>query len=146
MSTQLCVLVIRSVENENILGLEAGYSAKLPGYTTINLNVYYTSWANRFLSFGIENYTTPNTKKQLQSAGFRMSNVTQVHKGVELDIRTHPITGLMLRGHFTYGDWKYSGTTPVEVIDDNQANIVADKFDIQLTGTKVGSDHRVHLV
>lgn len=129
----------QKVENENILGLEAGYSAKLPGYTTINLNVYYTSWANRFLSFGIENYTTPNTKKQLQSAGFRMSNVTQVHKGVELDIRTHPITGLMLRGHFTYGDWKYSGTTPVEVIDDNQANIVADKFDIQLTGTKVGS-------
>ncbi|WP_288202137.1 carboxypeptidase-like regulatory domain-containing protein [uncultured Porphyromonas sp.] len=129
----------QKVENENILGLEAGYSAKLPGYTTINLNVYYTSWANRFLAFGMDDYTTPNTHKLLQSAGFRLSNVTQIHKGVELDIRTHPLTGLMLRGHFTYGDWKYSGKTPVEVIDNDSGNSVADKFEIELAGTKVGS-------
>lgn len=129
----------QKVENEKILGIEAGYSAKLPGYTTINLNVYYTSWANRFLSFGMQDYTTPNTGKLLQSAGFRMSNVTQIHKGIELDVRTYPVKGLMLRGHYTYGDWKYAGTTPVEVIDDNSGNSVVDKFDIKLAGTKIGS-------
>ena len=128
-----------TVENERIFGLEAGYAAKLPGYTTVHLNVYYTAWANRFLSFGIDNYTTPNTNVLLQSAGFRMSNVTQVHKGVELDVRSNPIKGLMLRGHFTYGDWRYSGTTPVEVIDNDKGNVVADEFDVKLSGTKVGS-------
>lgn len=129
----------QKVENENILGFEAGYIANLPGYTTINLNVYYTSWANRFLSFSARDYTTPNTNVTLQNAGFRMSNVTQIHKGVELDIRTHPVSGLMLRGHFTYGDWKYSGKTPVEVINDDNVAKVEDSFEIELTDTKVGS-------
>ena len=129
----------KKVENEQILGLEAGYSAKLPGYTTINVNVYYTSWANRFLNFQARKYTTPNTNMFLQEAGFRVSDATQIHKGVELDIRTHPISGLMLRGHFTYGDWRYKGKPHVEVIDTQSGTDVVDKFDIDLNGTKVGS-------
>lgn len=126
------------VENENIFGFEAGYKAKLPGYTTINLNVYYTNWANRFLSFGMKDYTTPNTHITLQSAGFRMYDVGQIHKGVELEVRTQPTVNWMFRGYFTYGDWKYSGKTPIEVIDETAGNTVVDNFEAQLTGTKIG--------
>lgn len=126
------------VENENIIGFEAGYAAKLPGYTSINLNFYYTNWANRFLSFGMQDYTTPNTKELLQSAGFRMYNVSQIHKGMELEVRTQPTVNWMFRGYFTYGDWRYAGKTPIDVIDEQGGNRVADNFNVELSGTKVG--------
>lgn len=128
----------QSVENEKIFGVEAGYSVKLPGYTTINLNAYYTSWANRFVSFGARNYTTPNTKQLLQSAGFRLYDVTQVHKGVELEVRSQPTDNWMFRGYLTYGDWRYAGKTQVEIIDEQQGNTVADKMEVSLSGTKIG--------
>src|SRR5690606_25462431 len=37
------------VDNEEIFGLEAGYRFVIPNLT-VNLNGYYTSWANRFLA------------------------------------------------------------------------------------------------
>lgn len=128
----------QAVENEKIFGVEAGYTVKLPGYTTVNLNAYYTSWSNRFISFGAQDYTTPNTKQLLQNAGFRLYNVAQVHKGMELEVKSQPTDNWMFRGHFTYGDWRYSGTTPVDIIDEQQGNAVADKMEVTLSGTKLG--------
>lgn len=126
------------VENEKIFGIEAGYKAKLPGYTTINLNFYYTNWANRFLSYSMRNFTTPNTKEDLQNAGIRMYDVGQVHKGMELEVRSQPTVNWMFRGYFTYGDWKYSGKAPIDIIDEQSGNQIADKFEVDMNGIKVG--------
>jgi len=95
------------VDNEEILGLEAGYR-----YETENLrfmlDVYATEWGNRYVAFGAE---APNNDELF----YRLFDVTQKHQGVEaqLDYNVSKSTKLSLVGSF--GDWKYAGETPFEL-------------------------------
>ncbi|MGI9526897.1 MAG: TonB-dependent receptor [Weeksellaceae bacterium] len=116
------------VENEEITGLEAGYSYTM-GRTKINLNGYYTKWANRFLG--------ASGTWEGEEVGFRFLNIAQVHKGLELDFQTKPITTLMVRGYMTYNDFKYDGSTDINLVNQ-QTNEVFKTVQGDLTGTFVG--------
>lgn len=127
----------QEVENEEITGIELGYKAKLGTNTILNLNAYHTKWANRFLSTSAQEYVTLNGTI-VDDAGIRMYNIAQIHKGLELEINTLLTQSWKLRGYATLGDWRYDGSTPVEIIDYNQGNQVVEKLNINLTGTHVG--------
>src|SRR5690606_22844327 len=70
------------VDNEEILGLEAGYRFTTSNFTA-NLNGYYTSWANRFLLFG------GTYNNGADEGAYLLTGITQLHKGLELDFQTH---------------------------------------------------------
>lgn len=127
----------KEVENENITGIEVGYEARLGDKTTLNLNAYSTKWANRFLGSSAEDYVTISGDT-IADAGIRMFNIGQNHQGLELEISTYITSSWRIRAFATVGDWKYSGKTPVEVLDQNANSEVVDEFEIDITGTRVG--------
>lgn len=124
-----------NVNNEEIIGLEAGYQFDRNNFQ-VNLNAYYTNWKNRFLSRGAGSYETLDDV-EIESATYQFTNISQLHKGLELDAKWRPINDLTLRGHITVGNWEYDGTSPVKVINnDNQEQV--DMLSANLKETKVG--------
>src|SRR5690606_11635383 len=117
------------VDNEKIFGLEAGYRLQLGNFIG-SFNAYYTSWDNRFQSFSGE-------YENVTDATIRLTNIGQLHKGIEIDGKWRPTNTFMLRGYFTVGNWEYDGSSPVYIIDNND-NSAVENFEVDLTGTKVG--------
>lgn len=117
------------VDNEEITGFEAGYKYETKALK-VNLNAYYTKWANRFLSIN-------GKYSKYRHVSFLFADVTQIHKGLELDTRYKTVTGLLLRGHASLGDWKYDGSTPVRIRNNDDQSFI-DKFNVNLTDVKVG--------
>lgn len=116
------------VDNEEIFGLEAGYRFAIPN-VTINLNGYYTSWANRFLANG-------GIYDGVQGT-YLLTDITQLHKGLELDFQTQITSQWMLRGYGSVGDWQYDGASPFRFRDEDSQ--IIGNGDIELSGVKVGN-------
>lgn len=115
------------VDNEEITGFEVGYRYDTRNLK-VNVNLYHTEWANRFetaflLFNGVE-------------ANYLFPNVTQVHKGVEVDFWAKLSRKWTLRGYGSLGDWKYDGSSRVLFRDDDQT--VIDMGERDLTGRQVG--------
>ncbi|MDO5656134.1 MAG: TonB-dependent receptor plug domain-containing protein [Flavobacteriaceae bacterium] len=119
---------VPEVENEEITGLEAGYRIMF-GKTTVNLNAYWTKWANRFLG--------ASGNWQGEEVGFRFLNIAQLHKGLEMDFNSKVSHDWRLRGYLSYNDFKYDGVTPINIIDSQTAQ-VNETVQGDLTGTFVG--------
>ncbi len=124
------------VENEAIFGIEGGYQFSA-GDFAVNLNGYYTKWENRFLNasgtYDSNNDGTPD----VENASFLFTNIAQVHKGLELDFNWRIFPNWKVRGYTTVGDWKYEGSTPIRVRDNDTQEFV-DELSANLTDTKVG--------
>ncbi|SEL86962.1 TonB-dependent receptor [Parapedobacter koreensis] len=120
-----------SVDNEEIFGLEAGYRFAIPNFT-VNLNGYYTSWANRFLANDGE-----FSADQIQGT-YLLTNITQLHKGLELDFQTYITPKWMLRGYGSIGDWQYDGDSPFQFREEESSQVIGTG-EIALSGVKVGN-------
>jgi iron complex outermembrane receptor protein len=118
------------VENEEIVGFEGGY--RFTGNRLrINVDVYSTEWGNRFLSFGTE---LPNEDFGI----YRFTDVTQVHNGFEMDFEYRVWeNNFSLRGYASLGNWKYDGTTPYTLQNDDTGDFV-ETGEVDLTGVQVG--------
>ncbi|OZV70646.1 TonB-dependent receptor [Winogradskyella aurantia] len=126
-------LVEPEIDNEEIVGLEAGYRFKNDVFR-LNVDVYRTEWGNRFLSFG--------TELENEEFGiYRFTDVTQVHQGVEFDFEYRPLGGkFSLRGYGSLGNWKYEGTTPFTLQNDDTGEFLDDEAgEVNLTDVKVGN-------
>lgn len=124
------------VENEEITGFEGGYRFKNSTWR-FNLDIYRTEWGNRFLTFGTE---LPNDEFGI----YRLTDVTQVHTGVEFDFEYRPIGGsFSFRGYGSLGNWKYDGSTPYTLQNDDTAEFIPIDGElignVELTDVKVGN-------
>ncbi|RKD92091.1 TonB-dependent receptor [Mangrovibacterium diazotrophicum] len=124
-----------SVDNEHIFSIEGGYKLELAKFK-LNLNAYYTKWDNRFESSSGSDYTVGGVT--YTDVDYLMPNIGEVHSGVELDLRYRPTAAWLVKAYTSIGNWKYDGSTPVNVRDENTSSVV-DNFEIDLTGSKVGS-------
>ncbi|WP_299337532.1 TonB-dependent receptor [uncultured Psychroserpens sp.] len=125
-------LVKPDVDNEEIVGLEAGYRFKNSAFR-FNLDVYRTEWGNRFLTFGT---ALPNDEFGI----YRFTDVTQIHQGVEFDFEYRPIGGkLSLRGYGSLGNWKYEGSTPFTLQNDDTQEFLEASGEVDITDVKVGN-------
>ena len=127
-----------AIDNEEITGLEAGYRIK--GRNIIlDINVYHTTWGNRFISGGFipgdPNATNPIDQVDRFQ---RFTGVTQIHNGFEYEFKYKYSNVLMLRTFGSLGNWKYDGSTPVET-RDAETNVLLDRREVNLNGTKVGN-------
>lgn len=130
------MLVEPEVDNEEITGFEGGYRFKSSNFR-LNVDVYYTEWANRFLASGGEDGTDPDNPVFFTD---RFTNVTQVHQGFEFDFEYRPtLGGWRLRGYGSIGNWKFDGTTPFTRQNDDTGDFIITDGELDLTGTKVGN-------
>jgi len=120
-----------AVDNEEIFGLEGGYRFTASNFV-VNLNGYYTSWANRFLAY--DGSYGPDQ----EDGTYLLTGVTQLHKGLELDFQTNITPQWMLRGYASIGDWQYDGDSPYRIRDGETSQIV-ETGNLPLSGVKVGN-------
>ena len=97
-----------NLTNEEVFGLEAGYGFRTTKFNA-NLNVYRTSWKNRFLSTSDRTTIPATTTLENPNGYFSFSGVSEIHQGVELDFNYKPIDKLVFNGMFSIGDWFYNG-------------------------------------
>ncbi len=125
------------VGNEEILGLEAGYK-----YVTrdlkVNVNAYYTKWENRADSYTARDFEHEGVS--YRNVRYLLSDLTQVHKGIEVDFDARVTRDWSLRGYASAGDWKYDGDFNYRIQDSDTGNVIDGTADRKsLDGVKVGN-------
>ncbi len=115
--------------NEKILGLELGYGLNLGDFRT-KINLYRTSWKDRFVSLGIE---TPNGDEGTAN----INGVEQVHLGVEIEANYIASKVVQFNGMISLGDWEYAGNPTGAALDDDR-NVIDPDVTLYLDGIKVG--------
>lgn len=126
------VLAFPFVENEEITGLETGYRLQT-NELRFNVDMYYTEWGNRFLAINGPELENGNFST------YRMTDVTQLHKGIEVDLEYRPKGACYsLTAFGQTGRWEYRGTSPYTLQDDETSTFVQEG-EINLTGARVGN-------
>ena len=115
------------VENERVFGAELGYGYRSKIFSA-NLNLYRTSWTNRFLNRSVDVNEVEGTAN--------LTGVDQIHTGIEVDMTFRPVENLTVDGMFSIGDWTYGDDVVTTIFDDNQNNL--GSFTYFLDGVKVG--------
>ena len=104
-----------NLTNEKILGFEAGYGFKVKGFTA-NLNVYRTSWKDR--------YQRTNDADPTNAGGYYdFLGISEIHQGAELEFTATPFEALQIKGMVSYGDWFYNGNVTSNRFDQTNNNI-----------------------
>ncbi|MFN4762177.1 TonB-dependent receptor [Gillisia sp. Q332] len=116
-------LATPAVENEEITGIEAGYKLT-EGNFKLNVNLYRTEWANRFVANGnvIASYEGQDEENnpilgQEIDISREQTDVTQIHQGIEIDGQYRMSNKLRLGAYVSIGDWKYADATPYRTRD-----------------------------
>jgi outer membrane receptor protein involved in Fe transport len=116
------------LQNEKINSFELGY-----GYTSskldFNVNVYTTSWGNRFVTRSLSNQQGVDGTAQFK-------DVDVLHNGLELEGKYRANNNLTFKGMLSIGDWKYTNDFKAEIFDDNQQSIGTGT--LYTKGSKVG--------
>jgi len=135
-------LVEPDVDNEEIIGFEGGYRFKNDVFR-LNVDIYTTEWGNRFLS--VNGPAQPGSDGIIdtsddETSTYRLTDVTQVHTGIEFDFEYKPFaSSFSLRGYGSIGNWKYDGSTPYTLQNDDTGDFVTLNGNIDLTNVKVGN-------
>ncbi len=133
-----------NLTNEKIFGIEAGYGFK-SSFANVHLNVYRTSWKDRFLRKP-NNIKAPDNSTIVAYAN--VLGITEIHQGIELETDFRITNYLRLKAALTLGNWFYEGNAigslyneSNEPIDGN-GNVVptgsAESITLFLDKVKVG--------
>lgn len=129
-------LVSPDVDNEEITGFEGGYRFKNEKIK-LNIDVYWTKWANRFIStagprIGI-------APEPIQTSTYRYTDVTQFHRGAEFDLQYKATDYLRLKSFGSFGKWTYDDATPYTLQNDETGEFLVTNGNADLTDVKVGN-------
>ena len=119
-------IVNDNLVNEKIQSAEAGYGYHSSVFNA-NLNVYYTTWKDRF--------TTGTESDQATNPGgyYTFSGVNETHTGVELDMNAKLLTKLRLNAMVSVGNWNYNG------------NATSNRFDVSNNPIAGGTAQTLYL-
>ncbi len=110
---------------EKVLSGELGY-----GYTsrmlTIRLGAYWTKWMNQGMR-----------KTSGSNSFYNISNLDELHKGIELTANFKPVSQFSLYGMFSVGDWKYTQNASANEFDQN--NVYLGSTYLYVKGVHVGN-------
>lgn len=113
------------VGNEEITGFELGYTYRT-GKIRLNINLYHTTWGNRFLStFGRLDLPVDGDIQQVD-VNYLFYNIKQVHQGVEIDLDAKISREWSVRGYTSLGKWTYDGSSRYDVRRDDTYEIVPE--------------------
>lgn len=132
--------------NEKILGIEFGYGYKTRNYR-LNVNLYRTSWKDRFLRTTSGFDTTGDGDNDTFGTA-NLNGVEQVHTGIEIE-SSLKFGKLKLNGMLSAGNWEYKTNVTARFFDENNDPIIevgeteaADKT-LYLKDKKVGDAAQV---
>lgn len=114
--------------NEKVIGVEAGYGFRSSIFNA-NLNLYYTSWNDRY-----QRSTDPSSTNR--NGYYDALGVDEIHSGVELELNAKPLNNLSLNGMVSVGNWEYKGNASFDRFDAN--NVQIGSGDLYLDNVKVG--------
>lgn len=115
------------LKNETVVGLEAGYGYRSNKFN-FNINVYRTSWKDRFLSDGV---TVGGVRGTANYYGIK-----QVHSGVEFDGVYEISPFVELEGMLSLGNYEYGSDVTADVFDNQRVKVGTTT--LFLDGVKVG--------
>ena len=115
------------LKNEKVKAFEAGYGFK-GEHWKFNINLYHTTWSDR--------YAVASTRIGSQRLYGKMYGVTEVHKGIEFEIRAH-YGQFQFYGMLSAGDWQYKNDIDVDFFDNNNQYVTTKT--VYLNGVKVGN-------
>ena len=128
-------------ENENVIGLEAGYKLRSDKFD-LNFNLYRTAWTNRVETRSIFEGDVitleDGTEYTFLADGFsNQSNINQLHMGAELDARFRATKGLVIKGFASLGNWQFQGNATQDIYD-SERKLLKSVDALFLDGAKVG--------
>ncbi len=127
-----------NLTNEKIFGVELGYGYRSAIFNA-NLNLYRTSWKDRFQRISGANSLVVNGTTYLNTYA-NISGITELHQGAELDLSFKINEMLSLTGMASYGDWRYKGQASGTVFDETNTPVPGQTEKIlYLDNIKVGS-------
>lgn len=118
-----------AAKNEKILGFELGYGLRTK-FVNASINVYHTEWKDRAYRKQITVNNEPTSAN--------ISGINQLHRGVELELSSRPVSELELTAMVSLGDWKYKNdVNSVEYAVDG-SEIPGSRTTLYLKDVKVG--------
>ncbi len=125
------------IQNEKVFGLELGY-----GYVNekfnMNINLYRTSWKDRFVSVTDDFDTTGDGNEDTRGTA-NLYGIEQVHMGAEFEANYRVSDKLRFQGMLSVGNWEYKGNVSASFFDEDQDPIPgAPDRELLLDGVKVG--------
>ena len=103
------------LQNEEIQSIELGYGF-ISNAFKVKVNVYSTSWGNRFITRSL-------TNSQGIDGTAQFKNVDVLHQGIELEGSWRPSGSLKINGMLSIGDWTYTKDFTSTLFDDNQQEV-----------------------
>ncbi|NML58072.1 TonB-dependent receptor [Chryseobacterium cheonjiense] len=110
--------------NEKIASAEAGYGFR-SGIFNANVNLYYTSWKDRYQRFsnlpGIAiNPSLPATGTNVYNRPYaNITGIEEIHMGVEFEGSLKATDYLTFNGMLSVGNWYYKGNPTGNLFDEN---------------------------
>ena len=127
------------VKNEELQSIEVGYRYKTRTLR-VNINAYYTEWNNRADTYNAINFKDSNDKLHA-NVRYLLNDLTQVHKGIEVDFDAKVTRDWTIKGYASAGDWRYQGDFTYQVQDTDTQEIVpgTENGTGNLDGVRVGN-------
>lgn len=127
------------LQNEQVIGTEIGYGFR-SSFLSANLNLYRTSWADRFES--VSAVFNADTSTEIRGNA-NLYGITQVHTGIEFDFTARVSNKVNFRGMMSIGNWEYKDDVEADYFDNDQNPILDENGNPQsallaLDGVKVG--------
>ena len=135
-----------NLTNEKIFGVELGYGFRSGAFSG-NINLYRTSWKDRFLrrsniTVTYPDPSNPSSNITTTSAYANISGITEIHQGAELDFVATLNKYISFTGMLSVGDWFYEGNAEGSLFTETNEPIVngsAPTTVLYLDKVKVGS-------
>ena len=127
------------LKNETVVGLEAGYGYR-SNNLRFNVNLYKTTWEDRFLSDGVSVGGVRGTANYY--------GIKQIHTGLEFDGVLDISPFVEVQGMLSLGNYKYGSDVTADVFDSSRVKIGTST--VYLKDVKVGdaaqTTSRINLV
>ena len=125
-----------NLTNEQVFGIELGYGFRSP-YFNANVNLYRTSWADRFESDAATFFE--DTPEEVRGTA-NLLGITQVHTGIEFDFFGSLGDKFRWTGMLSIGNWEYNDDVRATYFDQEQNPIPGvEPAVLSLDGVKVGN-------
>ncbi|SHK12652.1 TonB-dependent receptor [Epilithonimonas mollis] len=133
-----------NLQNEKIASAELGYGFRSP-ILRANVNLYYTTWKDRFQRITNINIPTPTpTDANATTRAYaNLLGIQEVHMGVEFEGTLKVTDYLDFNAMLSVGDWKYKNNPTGELFDDNNIPLTnvpsatSNSVQLALDGVKV---------
>lgn len=123
------VRLTTNIQNEKIAAIEGGYTYNSRPLI-INANTYYTVWQNA------PGYPVAVPLNDDETGYANIQGMDALHYGMEVDLTWKMLENLEFEGIMSLGDWRWTSTDSVQVLDDNNQPRDTLFFDAQ--GVHVG--------